>query len=39
MVPPPPPLTEEPEDEDWLPTYADALPLLMAFCVMLASFS
>lgn len=36
---PPPPLTEEPEDEEWMLTYADAITLLMAFFVMLASFS
>ena len=38
-MPPPPPLSDEPEDEDWLVTYADAITLLMAFFVMLVSFS
>ena len=36
---PPPSLTEEPEDEEWLATYADAITLLMAFFVMLLNFS
>ena len=30
---------EEPVDEDWMATYADAITLLMAFFVMLVSFS
>ncbi|MBL4693503.1 MAG: flagellar motor protein MotB, partial [Magnetovibrio sp.] len=36
---PPPQLSEEPEDEDWLATYADAITLLMAFFVLMLSFS
>lgn len=35
----PPPLIDEPEDTEWLTTYADAITLLMAFFVMLVSFS
>lgn len=35
-----PPYVEEPEEaEEWLTTYADAITLLMAFFVMLISFS
>jgi len=37
-MPPPPPI-EAPVDESWLGTYADAITLLMAFFVMLLTFS
>lgn len=33
------PETEEGDDEEWLVTYADAITLLMAFFIMLVSFS
>ena len=36
---PPPPPREEPVDESWLATYADAITLLMAFFVMLLTFA
>ena len=36
---PPAPKADEAESEDWLTTYADAITLLMAFFVMLVSFS
>jgi len=35
----PPPIIDEPEDTEWLTTYADAITLLMAFFIMLVSFS
>ena len=38
-MPPPPLPVEEAEDESWMLTYADAITLLMAFFVMLVSFS
>lgn len=39
MSAPPPPPKEETEDEDWLVTYSDAITLLLAFFVMLVTFS
>lgn len=38
MAPPPPP-QEEPADESWLATYADAITLLMAFFVLMVAVS
>ena len=35
----PPPIFDEPDEEEWLVTYADAITLLMAFFIMLVSFS
>ncbi len=39
MTLPPPTLNDEIVEEDWLITYADAITLLLAFFVMLVSFS
>ncbi|MBT4463957.1 MAG: hypothetical protein HOC60_04670, partial [Rhodospirillaceae bacterium] len=36
---PPKPPEQQPEDESWMTTYADAITLLMAFFVMLLNFS
>ncbi|MDP6927975.1 MAG: flagellar motor protein MotB, partial [Rhodospirillales bacterium] len=36
---PKPPPAEEPVDESWMGTYADAITLLMAFFVMMYSAS
>ncbi|WP_135078186.1 flagellar motor protein MotB [Terasakiella sp. SH-1] len=36
---PPPPPEDEPADESWLATYADAITLLMAFFVLLVAVS
>jgi len=36
---PPPPIQEEPDDEEWLGTFADTIALLLAFFVMLLSIS
>lgn len=36
---PPPPIQEEPDDEEWLGTFADTISLLLAFFVMLLSMS
>ncbi|MGB0670347.1 MAG: OmpA/MotB family protein [Rhodospirillales bacterium] len=38
-MPPPPGPQDDEEDESWMATYADAITLLMAFFVMLVSFS
>ena len=34
-----PPPVEEPPDESWMATFADAITLLMAFFVMLLTFA